>query len=101
MTEITLEEAHDTARRVVDGAMNAVYPDTTGRLRDLEVVAYATAQAARHAASAAFGPEHAMTSAYRDIADQAASRAYDHTDRRIRETLLPVAAGELLREMPR
>lgn len=100
MTQPTMNEALDTARRTLEGALSSVYPDATGRLRDLETLAYASAQAVRYAAHERFGPEHPMTLAYRQIANETAVRAFEHTAKRIEEVLTPVAAGEMLREVP-
>lgn len=97
---MTQDEALHTATRIVEGAMATVYRDTDGRLLDLEIVAYATAQAVRHGASDRFGPGHAMTAAFREIADKAAMRAFEHTSQRIAESLSPVEAGEALRDIP-
>jgi hypothetical protein len=75
------------ATRDVAYVMRTVYPDARDRLHDIEACVYATDMARRHAESDRFGPEHALTMAYRAIADEHAARAARHTRDRLIESI--------------
>lgn len=66
---------------IVAAAVDAAYPGCTGRIRDLEIVAYATAEAVRH--DVVHGPASPQSGSMRRIADEAASRALIHTVARV------------------
>lgn len=83
MTDLTPEYAREQVDRMVRSAVDLAYPGCDGRLLQLERVAYATAQAKRHADSERFGNDHPMTVAYLECAQEDALKAFVHTSERI------------------
>lgn len=86
MSDQTAINAQDEADKMTARAVETAYPGVTGRLRDLEMSAYASNQSAGFAKRGTDGDE-LWEQAYAYVARKAAARAITHTDARIEAAL--------------